>query len=106
MGTSFTEKKARAGLMTSTVVAKNGKWTNVKHQIVYIISVGKQIMLFLDFGGQSLFREVHQLFLTSYGVYIVVFNMLDMFDDNKKEKCLTDLLLDKNDCLPYLKRQD
>ena len=94
IGTSFAEKEAIAGLTTSTVVAENGIWTECKTpkmELASNIPVGKQIMLFLDFEGQSSFREFNNLFITSYGVCIVVFNMLDILDDNKKENCLTEL---------------
>ena len=92
IGTSFAEKEAI--VTTSTVVAENGIWTECKTPKIELASnipVGKQIMLFLDFEGQSSFREFNNLFITSYGVCIVVFNMLDILDDNKKENCLTEL---------------
>ena len=33
-----------------------------------------------DFSGQTVFYSLHQLFLTSYGVYLVVFNCLDFLE--------------------------
>ena len=47
------------------------------------------ILSFFDFGGQSVFNIIHHLFLTSYGVYVVAFNMLDMLKNI--EKCLAEL---------------
>ena len=41
--------------------------------------------------GQFPFHDIPFLFLGSYGVYVVVFNMVDVLDSNKKEKCLTEL---------------
>ena len=49
------------------------------------------ILSLFDFGGQSVFNIIHHLFLTSYGVYVVVFNMLDILDDNKREQSLSEM---------------
>ena len=49
------------------------------------------ILSLFDFGGQSVFNIIHHLFLTSYGVYVVVFNMLSMLDDNNREPSLNEL---------------
>ena len=49
------------------------------------------ILSLFDFGGQSVFNIIHHLFLTSYGVYLVVFNMEDMLDDNKREQSLSEI---------------
>ena len=49
------------------------------------------IFSLFDFGGQSVFNIIHHLFLTSYGVYVVVFRMMDLLDDNKKEQSLAEL---------------
>ena len=43
------------------------------------------------FDGLSVFKINHQVFLTTYGVYVVLFNMMDILDDNKKEQSLSDL---------------
>ena len=49
------------------------------------------ILSLFDFGGQSVFNIIHHLFLTSYGVYVVVFNMEDLLDDDRKEHALNEL---------------
>ena len=49
------------------------------------------ILSLFDFGGQSVFNIVHHLFLTSYGVYVVVFNMVDILDVNKREQSLSEM---------------
>ena len=49
------------------------------------------ILSLFDFGGQSVFNIIHHLFLTSYGVYLVVFNMVDMLDSNKREQSLSEM---------------
>ena len=49
------------------------------------------ILAIFDFGGQSVFNIIHHLFLTSYGVYVVLFNMVDILDDNKREQSLNEL---------------
>ena len=49
------------------------------------------ILSIYDFGGQSVFNIIHHLFLTSYGVYVVVFNMLSILDENKRESSLAEL---------------
>ena len=49
------------------------------------------ILSLFDFGGQSVFNIIHHLFLTSYGVYVVVFNMVDILDNNKREQSLSEM---------------
>ena len=85
----------------TTNLLKNSKLNNDSHSIEpdsdliikYLADVkvsGTDLILSLfDFGGQSVFNIIHHLFLTSYGVYVVVFNMVDMLDH--KQKCLTEL---------------
>ena len=34
-----------------------------------------------DYGGQDVFYSLHPLFLTRYGVYLVVFSMIELRDD-------------------------
>ena len=41
-----------------------------------------------DFGGQRLFYTVHHLFLTKFGVYLVVFSMANFVSAKKKGECL------------------
>ena len=43
------------------------------------------LLAMFDFGGQSVFNIIHHLFLTSYGVYVVVFNMLNITNGNNRE---------------------
>jgi GTPase SAR1 family protein len=42
-----------------------------------------------DYGGQEVFYSLHHLFLTRYGVYLVVFNMehLNTDDENVRNQC-------------------
>ena len=49
------------------------------------------ILSIFDFGGQSVFNIIHRLFLTSYGVYVVVFNMVSILDENKRESSFAEL---------------
>ena len=44
-----------------------------------------------EIGGEYAFNIIHHLFLTSYRVYVVVFNMVDVLDVNKKDKCLIEM---------------
>ena len=55
------------------------------------VSESNLILSLFDLGGQAEFNIIHHLFLTSYGVYIVVFNMVDILDDNKREQSLNEL---------------
>ena len=45
-----------------------------------------------DFGGQKIFSSIHHLFLTKFGVYVIVFNMEWMVGDEEE----------KNRCFEYL----
>ena len=48
------------------------------------------IISVFDYGGQSVFNAIHNIFLTKYGVYTVVFNMeLLLQNDTQKELCLS-----------------
>ena len=49
------------------------------------------ILSFFDFGGQSVFNIIHHLFLTSYGVYVVVLSMVDVLDDDKRNRSLSEM---------------
>ena len=55
------------------------------------VTDGDLILSLLDIGGQSVFNIIHHFFLASNRVYVVVFNMVDVLDDQKKEKSLSDL---------------
>ena len=55
------------------------------------VSDADLILSLFDFGGQSVFNIIHHLFLTSYGVYLLVFNMMDILDDNKREQSLSEM---------------
>ena len=55
------------------------------------LSESDTILSIFDFGGQSVFNIIHHLFLTSYGVYLVVFNMLDILDNEKGKQSLDEL---------------
>ena len=49
------------------------------------------ILSLFDFGGQSVFNIIHHLFLTSYGVYLVVFKMADVLSNDKREQSLSEM---------------
>ena len=49
------------------------------------------VLALFDFGGQSIFNIIHHLFLTSYGVYVLVFTMVDILDDKKREQSLMEM---------------
>lgn len=40
-------------------------------------------MTIWDYGGQRVFYALHHLFLTQYGVYVLVFDMREMIKDKK-----------------------
>ena len=40
-----------------------------------------------DYGGQEVFSPLHPLFLTRYGVYVIVFSMVEMADN--ETNCLS-----------------
>lgn len=50
---------------------------------------GRNLVVSLyDYGGQQAFDQLHDLLLTPVGVYIVVFNMLDLADQSRPgERC-------------------
>ena len=47
----------------------------------------KILFSIFDFGGQSVFNIIHHLFLTRYGVYLIVFDM-QLILGADREKCL------------------
>ena len=55
------------------------------------VSESNLILSLFDFGGQSVFNIIHHLFMTSYGVYVLVFTMVDILDDNKREQSLSEI---------------
>ena len=83
-GSSFTNVGEKSNLLSlnESLVFKYLSQADVANRC--ILSV-------LDFGGQSVFNIIHHLFLTSCGVYIVVFNMMDILDDNKREQSLSEI---------------
>ena len=46
---------------------------------------------FIDSRGQYVFNIINHLFLTSYGVYLVVFNMIHVLDESKREQSLSQM---------------
>ena len=69
------------------------------------LSSGLILSLF-DFGGQSVFSFIHHLFLTSYGVYVVVFNMMDILDNYKREQSLNELSFWINSIIIHTRNAD
>ena len=51
------------------------------------------ILSLYDFGEQSLLPTVQHFFFTPYGVYVVVFNMMNILNESKREQSLSELLL-------------
>ena len=76
------------------VIAENGKWVaekTPKFELKDVISNNILHLSLLDFEGQSEFNIIRELFSTFYGVFIVVFTMMDVLDNKRKENSLTEL---------------
>ena len=56
-----------------------------------IMTSNNIILSLCDFGGQHVFNIIHNLFFTSFGVYVVVFQMVDILDDKKMDQSLNEL---------------
>ena len=41
-----------------------------------------------DYGGQEIFYAVHHLFLTRFGVYLLLFDMQNLLDEGQKQKSI------------------
>jgi hypothetical protein len=54
------------------------------------LSESELVLSIFDFGGQSVFNVIHHLFLTSSGMYLLIFNMEDFTaaDARRKQQCL------------------
>ena len=92
MGKRFDEAESRAKLTQFTCEVQKvseSKSRLIRRKDDY--DGDNMIMTLLDFGGEYFIRSFHQLFFTFYGVYIVVFNMVDMLDDNNNERSLTEV---------------
>ena len=79
----------------TVIIDKTGRWidhTRLGTKYKAVAMEESLILSVYDFGGQSVFKIFHHLFLTSYGVYIVVFNMVDILDDNKSEQSLSEVI--------------
>ena len=74
-----------------TVIAENGEWTETMLTTLTSISDSESIMSLLDFEGQSLLRLIHQLFVAPKEIVVVVFNMVDMLTNRKREHSLKHL---------------
>jgi GTPase SAR1 family protein len=55
----------------------------------------KYILSIYDYGGQNVFNVIHPFFLTSYGVYLVVFNMPQLASSSTQRE--------QEECLEYLR---
>jgi GTPase SAR1 family protein len=53
----------------------------------------KYIVSIYDYGGQSVFNAIHPFLLTKYGVYVIVFDMRELVNNNEKdrEECLKNI---------------
>ena len=103
MGKAFVETNPTVGLNEFTCIVRTdtnrsySSWTEctaIMTDDKASFSENNFILSLLDIGavqGQFPFHDIPYLFLGSYGVSIVVFNMVDVLDRNKKEKCLTEL---------------
>jgi len=68
----------------------NGRWT--EHPTRGREYDGSNLILSLvDFGGHFILNSILQQFLTFCGVYVVVFNILDILDENRREEALSKL---------------
>ena len=53
-----------------------------------VVTNSKVVLGIFDFGGQKVFYVIHHLFLTKYGLYLIVFNMEDLRGGvEMQEKC-------------------
>jgi hypothetical protein len=52
---------------------------------------GSLVLSAWDFGGQVVFSALHPIFMTPYGAYMEVFNMLRLLDPATQEGCLRNL---------------
>ena len=59
------------------------------------------ILSLFDISGQSIFHIIHNLFLTSHSIYLIVFNMNDILNDNKRDSALNELLYWINSIVIY-----
>lgn len=59
--------------------------------VAQAIEAGKLKISIFDYGGQSVFNVIHHLFLTRYGVYLLVFNMEWLVSDDQelRGRCLS-----------------
>ena len=60
---------------------------------------------FFDFGGQEVFNVIHPFFLTSHGVYNVVFNMEEWLDPSRRRECERDIKLWVNSVVVYTMKE-
>ena len=77
-----------------TVIAENGRWTGATTtatELEACISDNELNLLLVDLEGQHVFHRTHEPFLASYGVYIVVFNMLDILNDTTTSQVVTEI---------------
>ena len=58
------------------VVQCKSKYPDIQNQIILTV---------WDYAGQELFYQMHTLFLTRYGIYLVVFDMEKLLNDTKYE---------------------
>ena len=99
MGKRFVETETTAVLTQLTcdlviaTVASDGRWTEyINHETEYETGAAEdQILSLLDFGGHTVLKIIHHIFLASNVVYMVVFNMEDMLLDDQREKSLSEL---------------
>ena len=95
MGTPFKETGSTYDVRRAAASGR-GRWTECsvpEGERGNNISERPLIISLFDFGRQAAFNIICHLFLTSSGVYVVVFNMVDMLDDNKKEESLSEISL-------------
>lgn len=70
----------------------------------------KYLLSIFDFGGQSVFNVIHPFFMTSYGVYLVVFNMewmeVEKEISNQREQCFSYLKFWLNSIIIHTQRSE
>jgi hypothetical protein len=68
-------------------------------------TASKLVMSVFDFGGQSVFNVIHHLFLTRYGVYVLVFDMQSLLSEVTRNSAIDTLQFWMNSVVVHTKDQ-
>ena len=90
MGKPFEETESILSCnIRRAVVTGNGGWTeheeSEREESDTVVGENSSMLLLIDYGCPAVFKIMHPLFLTSYGVYVVVFSMADMLGSNERQ---------------------